>query len=163
MRNRLVCLTLAATLAACSHPGNAGDPVAVDNFGSFNAATVEVTAEGGIAALSVLHVVRHDDRAFVFSQRHLCAQTCGAPLDSASGTLGASATDSLFNIVLAQAPFSLKDDYGTTPNAADMMSYTLRISADGNVKTIRADDGTMPAPMRQIVKTVREIVAAALK
>ena len=39
--------------AACSHSGTANGPVAVDDFGSFNRPRVDVTAEGGIAALSV--------------------------------------------------------------------------------------------------------------
>ena len=79
--------------------------------------TVELTAEGGIAGLSVHHLVRQDDRSYVYTLRHICGQTCAPPLDSASGTLSASATDSLFSIVLAQSPFSLKDDYGITQAA----------------------------------------------
>jgi hypothetical protein len=46
---------------------------------------------------------------------------------------------------------NLHDDYGTTHNAADMFQYTLRITFDGATKTVRADDGTMPDAMRQIV------------
>lgn len=159
MRNHLAALALSASIAACSSTNSVGLPN--DDFGSFNGATVELTAEGGIAALSVHHLVRHDDRAYVYTQRQICGQQCNAPLDSAAGTLAASATDSLFNIVLAQAPFALKDDYGITQGGADMMTYTLKVAASGNVKTIRADDGTMPAPMRQIVQTLREIVANA--
>jgi hypothetical protein len=162
MRNHLALLALSASLVACSSTNSVG--VLTDgDFGSFNGATVELTAEGGIAALSVHHVVRHDDRAYIYSQRHICGQNCGAPLDSASGTLSAAATDSLFNIVLAQSPSSLKDDYGITQGGADMMTYTLTLAAGGNVKTIRADDGTMPEPMRQIVQALRTTVANARK
>jgi hypothetical protein len=160
---RIARLFFAASVAACSHSGSINGPVAFDDFGSFNDASVEVTAQGGIAALSVTHRVTHDTRAFVYSQRHLCGQTCGAPLDSASGTLAANVTDSLFNIVLEQARAGLKDDYGTTPNSADMMTYTVTIRANGSTKTARANDGTMPAPMRQIVSSVRDVIAAERK
>jgi emfourin len=158
---RFSTFALSVSLAACSHAASVNGPVAVDNFGSFNNASVSITAEGGIAALSITHRVSHDDRAFVYSQRHLCAQNCGAPMDSASGTLSPAVTDSLFNIVLAQSPFSLKDDYGTTGQAADMMVYTMTVRAEGQTKTIRADDGTMPPPMRQIVSSVRAVIADA--
>jgi hypothetical protein len=164
--NSIMRISLVASVAfaaACSNTGTAGGPVAVDSVGSFNQATVEVTAEGGIAALSSRHRVAHDDRGYVYVMRHLCAQNCGAPLDSASGALAANVTDSLFNIVLEQARFLSKDDYGITGQAADMMVYTLTISANGAVKTIRADDGTMPPPMRQIVSSVRDAIAAARK
>ena len=75
-----------------------------------NGAKIELTAEGGFAALLVTHTVRHDDRGFVFTQRHICNAPCPAPLDSASGVLTPAATDSLFNIVLGQDPFSLKEE-----------------------------------------------------
>jgi hypothetical protein len=160
---RIPIVLFAASVAACSHTGTVSGPIAVDNFGSLNEAVVDVSAEGGIAALSVSHHVVHDSRAYVYRQRHLCAQNCGAPLDSASGTLGAGVTDSLFNIVLAESPFDLKDDYGITAQAADMMFYTLTVKANGVTKTIRADDGTMPPPMRRIVASVRDVIAAARK
>lgn len=160
MRNHLAVLVLSASIAACS---SANTLVPIGDFGSFNGASVELSAEGGFAALAVHHLARHDDRGYVFTQRQICNSKCNVPLDSASGTLAASATDSLFNIVLAQAPFSLKDDYGITQGGADMMTYTLKIVAGGNVKTIRADDGTMPQPMRQIVQTLRETISNARK
>jgi hypothetical protein len=160
---RFSTLAVSVVLAACSRAGTINGPVAVDNVGSFNNASVSITAEGGIAALRIMHSVSHDDRAFTYSQRHLCTQTCGAPMDSASGTLTPAMTDSLFNIVLAQSPFSLKDDYGITGQAADMMVYAMTVRADGRTKTIRADDGTMPPPMRQIVSSVRDVIAAARK
>src|SRR5215467_5857201 len=156
---RITFVAITAFSVACSNASTSG----VDKLGSFNNAAVEVVAEGGIAALSIRHRASHDDHAFVYAQRHLCAQSCGAPTDSASGTLSAAATDSLFNIVLAQAPFDLKDDYGTTGQAADMMVYTVTVTANGLTKTIRADDGTMPPPVRQIVQSLRGVIAAARK
>src|SRR5262249_54084215 len=134
---RISVVFLAAFAAACSNSGTTSGPSALNDFGSFNQATVQITAEGGIAALSSTHRVSHDDRGFVYVMRHLCARNCGAPLDSASGALAANVSDSLFNIVLEQARQLSKDDYGTTGQAADMMVYTLTISTNGVVKTVR--------------------------
>ena|SRR5215831_12494390 len=160
---RIALAALSILLAACSRAGTASGPVAVDDFGSFNNAVVEISAEGGIAAMSIRHRVSHDDHAYAYSRRHLCAQNCGAPMDTASGMLTPAVTDSLFNIVLEQARSLTKSDYGTTGQAADMMIYTVTIAGNGAVKTARADDGTMPPPMRQIVASVRDVIAAARK
>lgn len=124
-------------------------------------AMIEVTAEGGIAALSNRQRAQHDDRRFVLVQRRLCSTTCLAPMDSASGTLSIGATDSLFSIVLGQARLLEKDDYGTTRNGADMMTYSIVLTADGRTRTIRGDDGTMPEPARRILAAVRETISAA--
>jgi len=161
-RSALLVLACAA-IAACSNSITTREPRPdrADNFGSFNGAKIDVLAEGGFAALALHHAVSHDDRAYVYTNRHLCGQSCGAPLDSASGTLSPSAADSLFNIVLAQDPFSLKDDYGTTRGGADMFAYTLRVTAEGRTKTIKFDDGTAPDAARTILQAVQGIVAAA--
>jgi len=152
-----------AALCACSSAAVVSEAPRTDNVPTFNGATITVLAEGGFAALAVSHVVTHDDRKYLYTNRHLCGvpQPCGAPLDSASGTLSPGAADSLFNIVLAQSPFALKDDYGTTRGGADMFSYTVQISAEGKSKTVRFDDGTMPDEMRAILEAVEGIVAAA--
>ena len=154
MQARVVGLAVALGLGACAHgtsvPTNPSTPV--DSFGTLNGARIELTAEGGIAALTTTRRVTHDDRSFVFSMRHICGPaTCPAPMDSASGVLSAVAADSLFGVVWSLGPMQLHDDYGTTNGAADMLEYTLRVTFDGATKTVRADDGTMPPPMRQIV------------
>lgn len=157
MQTRFVLYSfLPAALAACSStsPDRAGDS-------NLNGAKIEVSAQGGIAALTVNHVVNHDSRAFAYTLRHLCDKNCGAAIDSTSGTLAGTATDSLFNIVLSQERLVTKDDYGTTQGGADMMTYTVRITADGTVRTILFDDGNTPDPMRRILEAVRGIVAAA--
>jgi hypothetical protein len=124
---------------------------------------VEVIAEGGIAALDIRYSVSQDDRFFVYTQRHLCNNNCAAS-DSTSGSLSAAATDALFKTVFAQSPFDFKDDYGTSRGAADMMEYTIRITIGADaIKTIRADDGTMPEPLRRIVSAVLATVSAARK
>ncbi len=166
MRNQLrslILFTLAITAACGRHDPASVTVGRVDDFGVFNAAKIELVAEGGIAALQINHLVRHDDRFFLYTNRHLCSQTCPAPLDSATGTLSASAADSLFGLVWAQSPFNLKDDYGNSAGAADEMLYTLRMTFDGTTKTIRADDGTMPPQMRQIVDALRGTISAARK
>lgn len=164
MNIRSIGVTVASiALAACAHrdPTSTTPGAGSADFGTLNAAKLELTAEGGIAALQVKYVVNHDTRSYVYSQRHICADNCGAPMDSASGTLSAAAADSLFSLVWAQSPYGLHDDYGTTSNAADMMTYTLSVTFEGNTKKIRADDGTMPEPMRKIAEAVRGIVAEA--
>jgi len=155
-------ILLSASIVGCAKRNPTDALVLNDDFGSFNGARVEVLAEGGIFPLSVNNVVRHDDRYFLFTQRRLCNDTCAAT-DSASGSLSAGVTDSLFNIVVAASPFALKDDYGSTHGAADMMDYTIRVTLGGSTKTIRADDGTMPEPLRRIVTVVRESISAARK
>ncbi len=158
----LSALALIVGAAACSSSSTsaARPDVAVDGFGTFNGAKVEVVAEGGIAALSVTDRVDHDSRTWVHVTRRLCDRNCPAPTDSASGVAPANVVDSLFNIVLAQK-YGFKDDYGTTRNGADMMTYTVRISSEGSTKTIHADDGTMPGALRQVVDAVRGTVSPA--
>ncbi|MEO7083450.1 MAG: hypothetical protein ABI442_18320 [Gemmatimonadaceae bacterium] len=151
-------LTAGVVGCAAGSTGPSSDPRA--DFGTLNAASLELTAQGGLAALQQHQLVRHDDRSYVSTNRHLCAPACGAPFDSTSGTLSAAATDSLFNIAWHQTPYSLKDDYGTTQYGADMMTYTLRVTFDGRTKTITADDGSMPSQMRAIVSAMRGIIAA---
>lgn len=164
MNIRSIALAVASiSLIACAH----NDPTAAipgirnQDIGTLNGAKLELLAEGGIAALQTRYTVDHDTRAYAYSLRHICSDKCGAPMDSASGTLSPAAADSLFNLVWSQSPYGLRDDYGTTPNAADMMNYTLSVTFDGSTKKIRADDGTMPGAMRKISDAVRGIVAAA--
>jgi hypothetical protein len=42
-----------------------------------------------------------------------------------------------------------------------MVTYTLRVVFANETKTVRADDGTMPPAMRQIVQAIHGIIAAA--
>jgi hypothetical protein len=131
------------------------------DFDSFNGARVEVRAEGGFAALSIGQTIDHDTRAFSYSQRRMCGTSCPAPMDSASGTLSPAVNDSIFNVILQDARTLSRDDYGTTKNAADMMTHTIRLTANDRVRTIRGDDGTLPDAARHIVNTVREAISAA--
>jgi hypothetical protein len=164
MRHQLRSLILLSAIAGCAHHDPSTSPaIRIDDFVVLNAAKIELVDEGGIAALMTDRVVRHDDRFFLHTQRHLCGQTCPPPLDSITGTLSPAAADSLFTLVWAQQPFRLEDDYGTSHGAADMMEYTLRMTFDGMTKTIHADDGTMPPQMRQILDVLRGTISAARK
>src|SRR5262245_50999961 len=108
---------LAASIAACSKNSPTDATQLRDAAGS--GSKIEITAEGGIAALDIRHVVRQDDHFFVYTQRHLCNNGCAAS-DSTSGSLSAAASDAFFKTVFAQSPFDFKDDYGTSRGAADM-------------------------------------------
>jgi hypothetical protein len=123
-------------------------------------AKVEITAEGGFAALLTTHRVDHDTREFSYAMRRICGTSCGAPSDTASGTLSAASVDSLFDVVLVELRSLPKDDYGITRNGADMMTYTIRVTSDGHVRTIHGDDGTIPEPARRIMEAVREAISA---
>src|SRR4051812_9781272 len=126
MRIKLVLFALTVcSFLACSHSASIGDPASAKELTGLAGATIEVSREGGFAALAITHAVKHDDGAYVYVQRRLCGSSCGVPLDSASGTLSASTADSLFTIVLAQDPFSLREDYGATRGGADMMTYVI--------------------------------------
>lgn len=153
MRARVAGLAAALAIGACAHNTSAptSPSTPVDAFGTLNGARIELTAQGGIAVLTITRRVTHDDRMYAFSMRQVCGATCAAPMDSASGVLSAAAADSLFSVVWALAPMQLRDDYGTTAGSADMFEYTLRVTFDGTTKTVRADDGTMPSAMRQML------------
>ena len=147
-------------LAACA--GSTASPaIRTDSFGTLNGARIELTATGGIAALSTSWRAAHDDRSYAYVRRHICGATCAAPMDSASGSLSAVAADSLFTVIWALGPLELKDDYGLTPGAADMFEYSLRVTFDGTTRAVHADDGTMPPAMRQIVNTLGGVIDSA--
>src|SRR5436309_859842 len=111
MRKQLVLFALISVpLSGCAkRTPTEGLPLPTDYLDAFIGGKVEIVAQGGFAALDVHHVVRYDDRYFLFTQRHLCNNGCAA-LDSTSGALSRAAIDSLFTTVLTQSPSSLKDD-----------------------------------------------------
>jgi hypothetical protein len=163
MKTRFVrALLLTTSLAACaSTTTTQGGSVATKPQASFSGATIDVIQEGGFAGLAIRRAVTHDDRAYVTSTRRICTANCSAPTDSASGVLTAGATDSLFTAIVAQDPFSLKDDYGVTKGGADMFTYTVRINANGKSKSVRFDDGSMPEPMQKILLALQTTLFAA--
>jgi len=160
MKTRTLLSLIVATVAlgcASTAPTLDGN----SDMGNFAGAKVEITAEGGIAALSVMHRVDHDTRRFAYSQRRICGTTCSAPTDTTDGTLAPATSDSLFNVVLQDARSLTRDDYGVTRNGADMMSYTIRLTAEGRTRTIRGDDGSLPEPAHRILTAVRQAISAA--
>ncbi len=55
-------------------------------------------------------------------------------------------------------------DLGATKNAADMITYVLRVGVNGDARVdVRADDGTMPPAMYRIIQAIHATVAAARK
>ncbi|MDB4914807.1 MAG: hypothetical protein JWM95_2451 [Gemmatimonadetes bacterium] len=144
----------AVAFTACSTSA-VGDRSETKGADPLAAARIEIQQDGGIVGLSTRWVVDRDTHSYVYARRHICDRNCGAPLDSVGGMLTSTGADSLFQLVLAQNPLALQEEYGTTKNAADMMSYTLRLTAGGITKSTHADDGTMPPEMRQIIQIVR--------
>lgn len=156
-------IAAALITSACAGRATSSDsPVANDQFGTLNGAVVELESSGGFAALATVYHAAHDDRSYAYAQRRVCSTNCGAPLDSASGTLAPNVADSLFSIVVAASP-QLEPEYGRTAGGADMLDYTLRMTMEGRTKTVHADDGTMPDAMRRVVDALRGVVAAERK
>ena len=107
MNIRSIALAVASiSLMACTHhdPTTAIPGIRSRDFGTLNGAKLELFAEGGIAALQTKYTVDHDTRVYGYSMRHICSDKCGAPMDTASGTLSPAAADSLFNLVWAESP-----------------------------------------------------------
>ena len=161
-RPHSVALIFAAAIGvACSRTGATLDPEAAARA-SYATAEVELIAEGGLGGLMIRSYVRGTGPTFLHTMHRICSvPSCQPALDSASGPIKAAAADSLFALIERESPFNLKDDYGITVGGADMFSYTLRVRIGDRAKTVRADDGTMPAPMRRIAESLRETIAAA--
>lgn len=162
MKTRIAPLMIGLLLGAASACATASptlDPTA--DRAALRGAEVEIDAQGGIAALATMQRVDHDTRSFTATQRRICGNSCGAPLDSASGTISEHAADSLFTLVLQSSQTLTSDDYGATRNGADMMAYTIRISFAGQTRTIRGDDGSVPDAAHQIINVVRQTISTA--
>jgi hypothetical protein len=125
-------------------------------------AEIELVGEGGLAAFATRHRVRGDGPSYLYTRHRICSvPSCQPAIDSAAGTLATRSADSLFALAEGLNVFSLKDDYGITVGGADMITYSLRVNVGGRSKTIRADDGTMPEPMRKLTDAVRATIDAA--
>jgi hypothetical protein len=150
-------------LTACSTTGTAIDQESAARA-TFATAEVELVAEGGLGGMMLRSLVQGSGPTFLQTTHRICSvPSCQAAIDSASGALKTSAADSLFATIERQDPFKLKDDYGHTVGAADMFGYTLRVKIGDRTKTVHADDGTMPEPMRRISEALRATIAAARK
>ena len=161
-RSRLITIAFAVAAVACSTSGSRLDPESAGQAATYAAAEVELVGTGGLGAFMTRSLVRGAGPTFLHTMHRICSvPNCQAALDSASGNLRRSASDSLFAIIDRAGPFNLKEDYGITVGGADMVTYTMRVSIGDRTKNIRADDGTMPEPMRRIAEALRATIAAA--
>lgn len=152
-----------ASLLACSSATPGGDPATASlDHARYAAAEIELVGEGGLAAFATRHRVRGEGPTFLFTRHRICSvPSCQPALDSAAGALATRTADSLFAVAEGLGLFGLKDDYGITVGGADMITYTLRVQLGGRTKTVRADDGTMPEPMRRVAEALRSTIDAA--
>lgn len=161
-RSRPITVAFAVAVAACSTSGTKLDPESAAQSASYATAEVELVGTGGLGGFMTRSVVRGSGPSFLHTMHRICSvPNCQAALDSAAGSLRRSASDSLFATIDRAAAFNLKDDYGITVGGADMVTYTLRVTMGDRTKTVRADDGTMPEPMRRIAEALRATIAAA--
>ena len=152
---------VAVVTSGCSTNGAAVDPAVLAAHAT---SEVEIVTDGGLGGLTTRSLVRGNGPSFLYTMHRICSvPSCQAAIDSAAGSVAAATADALFAAVDRESPFDLKDDYGITVGAADMFVYTMRVKTGDRVKTIRADDGTMPAPMRRIAESLRATIAAARK
>ena len=149
-------LTLIAT--ACSTiieaEGEAPDPE--------TPAALDYTASGGIAGFEYRTHVDSATGHFTYSVTGICGDPAGCGIhDSASGTLPRATVDDLFVRAMFDEFRVLRSDYGTTANSADMMTIVLTLHQNGRVRSIRADDGTMPTLLAHFVHDLQGAVATA--
>jgi hypothetical protein len=160
-RSRLITAAFAFVVIACSTNGTRLDPESAATA-SYANAEVELVGTGGLGGFMTRSIVRGSGPTFLHTMHRICSvPSCQAALDSASGGLRRAASDSLFATIDAASPFTLKDDYGITVGGADMVTYTMRVTIGDRTKTVRADDGTMPEPMRRVAEALRAAIAAA--
>jgi hypothetical protein len=163
-RFALGALTIAAavTIAGCGRKVTETDVI---TDWAQPSTSVEVHETGGIGGFVTDYAVRKETGAFFFTRRHACTTaTCPPALDSARGTLSASATAALFATVVADSAGLSAADFGSTHSAADMIDYVVRVRSFGElVIDARGDDGTMPPPMRRIVQAVHAAISDARK
>lgn len=155
----LVPLSIFALMAsACSTfieaDGEAPDPE--------TPAALDYTASGGIAAFEYRTHLDSASGHFTYSVTGMCADPAGCGIhDSASGTLPRATVDDLFARAMFDEFRMLRSDYGTTPNSADMMSIVVTLHQNGRVRSIRADDGTMPTLLAHYVHDLQGAVMTA--
>jgi hypothetical protein len=124
--------------------------------------TLTLRRHGGIAGLTTEITVDGRQASYVAVTRPACAPTALCPpTDSASGALSPEALESVFDSVAAGKFFELRDDYGATPNAADMFIYELVVRMGDQVKTVRGDDGSRPEGLRRMEEHIQRTIESA--
>lgn len=155
-RDRKVVRALAASLlvAACGTFSGAEGP------SPDGRAAIDVTTSGGLAALQFHARIDSTSGAFSYTYGPICMSAPCRAMESASGSLTRAEVDSFFARARQPEFRALRTDYGTTPNSADLRLTTLRLYASGVLRTIRADDGTMPTLLAHYLHDVELAVRA---
>ena len=152
----------ALAITACSTTAATLGPDTAARAPAYSTSEVEIDGEGGLGGFATHWFVSGSERSYLYTMHRICSVPNWQPaVDSASGAIAADAADSLSAQIDRSAPFSLSDDYGITVGGADMITYTVRITVGSRTKTIRADDGTMPVPVRRILDAVRTTITSA--
>ncbi|HSA57666.1 MAG TPA: hypothetical protein VLE53_18270 [Gemmatimonadaceae bacterium] len=123
---------------------------------------IRIEALGGIAALRQVVFVDSASGAAYYTLGPMCPPASQCPVsDSANGEVARASVDGYFGLAAAPAFRALRADYGPTPYGADMREYVVTIFANDRMRTIRADDGSMPSLLSEFVNTVMAGVQAA--
>ena len=94
----------------------------------------------------------------------MCDNVASCPTNvSLAGQVDRATIDALYAKAATPAFRALRADYGSTKNAADMQWHVLTIRTNGRVRTLQADDGTMPSLMAQFTNDVVVAVNKAVK
>jgi len=109
-RSRLIRAAFAVAAIACSTNGARLDPESAAKSASYATADVELVGTGGLGGFMTRSLVRGSGPSFLYTMHRICSvPNCQAALDSASGGLRRSVSDSLFATIDAAAPWNLKD------------------------------------------------------
>ncbi|MFN8574051.1 MAG: hypothetical protein U0132_18485 [Gemmatimonadaceae bacterium] len=124
--------------------------------------SIELTSTGGITALHRRIRIDSLSLSFEYMVTAICTPGNSCPmLELTTGVLPRESVDRLF-VETRQPEFrSLLSDYGATADGADMMTSQLRVVANGVVRTVRADDGTMPTILAHYLHDIELTVRAA--
>lgn len=126
-------------------------------------ASIRIEALGGIAALRQVVTVDSASGAASYVMGPLCGTVGQCPVpDSVEGAVSRATIDGWFGLAAAPRFRALRADYGRTVGGADMRDYIVTIYANDRVRTLRGDDGSMPALLSEFVSTVMMGVQTAL-
>ena len=149
-----------AGLAACARRERSAPPAAGREVSQVpEHFRLAVTRSGGFAGTATTATIDGDTRRYTLS----ASRPPGA--DSATGELPASVVRELARLVVDTLP-GMRADYGTTPGAADMYEYLVEAtwgseSRGLDAHTVRADDGTAPDALKEIIRRVFQTIDRA--
>jgi hypothetical protein len=166
MNRRLASLISIAVLAGCARqePGMPTGLEAARTAASLPGFSILMEREGGIGTLYMRESMEGGTRRFVATTHRICSvPQCQAAMDSSSGDLPLEAAIAIASAVDRVNFWDLKDDYGRTPNSADMMEHRLTVRLNGRTKTVRGDDGSFPERAREVQNALHLAIIAARK